>query len=422
MDRSLIHSLLLSQPKLSWALRHLKLDRLHTQGLSGKGIRIGHLDSGIHTNARDLHQKVDLSCVFDWEGNPDKNLCLTDDTGHGTRTASLVVGSSRSRTFIGAAPDASLVSAKVLEGGQIVLRILKGLDWMAAQKVPVILLCAGLPTPNPVFGPMMERLRKQGVLVICPIGNTGNNHFLQPGDHASVLSVGAHDEQGLVPKFSGSRHGRFSTNVLAPDILAPGVHIPCAQPIGGIGNFSGTSMAAALVAGVAALLLQAVPEAHADLLYDAFCYSSQYACETNRKHVRCGLLDAEAALVYLQVHKKLSPQKRPTRPSTKPIGWKDPRLMHQLTHTDNKESLTAIYIFHPNLTDKVWEARMRQEMQFLLRESDSFSTDYLSRAKALVLTGTPALHQKVLLHPALSYASAADAGSFLQVKPKLYST
>jgi hypothetical protein len=398
-----------TSPATSWGLSLLDWEALQVLGLMGKNIRIGLLDTGIHPTAKDLQKQIHDSVEFDKSGKQESIHSVNHSTDHGTQIASLLVGGSRSRMYIGVAPQANLVAATVLEGGLSVVRILKGLNWLGEQGVGIALLCAGLPTTNPVFSPIMRSLRQEGMLVICPIGNAGNGQFFQPGDDPSVLSVGAIDQNGKVPSFSGSRRGKLSTHLLAPDILAPGFRVPCASRTGGRTTSSGTSMAAALVAGVAALLKEAAPEATADQIYDALCYGSLPPQEHQKRHARCGILNASLALEYLQKNKHKTPLPRPERPLRVNKGWRDPRLRYQLLHAAPEDTIKAVYILKEEIKKENWEASVQETLEDMLPTN----TTFLPRGRALIVNGPATIHRSLVNHHEITYASAADTGRAL---------
>ncbi|MFK7809918.1 MAG: S8 family serine peptidase [Saprospiraceae bacterium] len=401
------------RPTNSWILPFIEFVDTDPSNSLDKPIRIGHLDTGIHGEAKDILGRLDSFVAFNENGVLEENPNYEDAAGHGTRIASLLVSQSRSRMYIGVAPEAKLVSAKVLEGGATVIRILKGLNWLADQKVPIALFCVGLPNKNPVFSILLQQLRAENILAICSIGNAGNGYFFQPGDDPSVLSVGAIDKKSKVPKFSGSRRGQFSTEVLAPDILAPGVAVPCATKSGGRAPFNGTSMAAAIVAGVAAKLLAAEPESTADQLYDALCYGSGHLSAENKKHARCGILNFRKALEYLKKHKNEKPKPRPIRPVLEDAGWRDTRLMYRLAHAKSNELVVAIYIWGLNITVENWEEKARSFIDKTIPESLFVKTELLPRGRAIIISSQPKSHSLLLSSNEIIYASAADAGRAL---------
>jgi subtilisin family serine protease len=149
----------------------------------------------------------------------------------------------------------------VIEGGKSLVRVLAGLDWMFDCQVRVLCLSLGIPSYNPLFEIVLSRLRRAGVLVIAPVGNRGTGRSCSPANYGGVMAVGAVNSSDQVVRFSGSQQFKRASAYFKPDLVAPGVDIPSARPGGGLQVRSGTSMAAAYVAGVAALLFQAQPHA-----------------------------------------------------------------------------------------------------------------------------------------------------------------
>jgi subtilisin family serine protease len=151
----------------------------------------------------------------------------------------------------------------VIEGGKCLVRVLAGLDWILDCRVRVLCITLGVPTYNPLFEIVLNRLKEAGTLVIAPIGNQGFGHTCSPANYPGVLAVGAITPGDRVARLSGSQVFKRPNDFVKPNLVAPGIDIPSAKPGGGLQTRSGTSMAAAHVAGVAALLFQAKPEATA---------------------------------------------------------------------------------------------------------------------------------------------------------------
>jgi subtilisin family serine protease len=110
-----------------------------------------------------------------------------------------------------------------------------------------------------------------------------------------VLTVGAVDRKKRLAPFSGSCAGK-------PDVLAPGVDVVSAQKGGGLAARSGTSMATGHVAGIAALLFQARPEAPIDVVERAIIDSAwMLPCSEAYSLAKPGrLIDPVAALERLR--------------------------------------------------------------------------------------------------------------------------
>ncbi len=250
-----------SLPKLTWGLQRLNIQQCWMQGFTGAGVRVGHLDTGVDGKHPALRGRLADFREFDQDGFPVPQAEPWDSSAHGTHTAGLICGGCTDDLALGVAPEAELCSAMVIEGGKSLVRVLAGLDWMFDCQVQVLCLSLGIPSYNPLFEIVLSRLKTAGVLVIAPVGNRGTGRSCYPANYPGVLAVGSINPSDRVAPFSGSQQFKRSTGFFKPDLVAPGVDIPSARPGGGLQVRSGTSMAAACVAGVAALLFQAQPRA-----------------------------------------------------------------------------------------------------------------------------------------------------------------
>jgi len=277
----------------SWGLRRLGIEACWRQGWTGAGVLVGHLDTGVDASHPALAGRVATFTEFDADGVV-LPAGLPHDTGHhGTRTAGLICGGS-----VGVAPDARLCSAVVIEGGQVLSRVLGGLDLMFDCGVRVVCLSLGVPGYHPLFEVVLARLRRHGVLVICPIGNSGRGMASSPALYSGVLAVGASDGQDRVPRFSGDGRMR-RTDRPKPALVAPGADVLSSAPGGRLESVDGTSMAAAQVAGVAALLFQACPDASVDQVEQALCDSAWPLPGVAADRQGCGLVNPLGAVQRL---------------------------------------------------------------------------------------------------------------------------
>jgi len=251
---------------LTWGLKRLGIQALWKQGLTGKGIFIGHLDTGVEDSHPMLKGAVDEFAEFDDLGNEVKKPKRRDSGHHGTHTAVTIAGRPVGSTSLGVAPGAKLFSAMVIEGGNVIARVLGGLNWAVGQGVRIVNLSLGFPGYRPEFQPIIQALRVRGVLPVVAIGNEGPGTSRSPGNYDSVVGVGAVDRRLRVAKFSSSQRftaGAPGVRPMVPSLVAPGDEVFSALPsaLGSYGFLSGTSMAAPHVSGLAALLLQANPHA-----------------------------------------------------------------------------------------------------------------------------------------------------------------
>lgn len=197
--------------------------------------------------------------LFDTLGNQSKNTVPWDSGEHGTHTAGTIVGRPVSGVSFGVAPAATLASAMVIEGGNVLARILAGMNWVVGLQVRVLSMSLGLIGTADTFLQITRVLRARGVLPVFAVGNEGAGRSRYPGNYAECLSVGAMGSDGIVADFSGSQQFLRPIDPLVPDLVSPGVDVVSSIPNNDYAQMSGTSMATPHIAGLAALLMQAKP-------------------------------------------------------------------------------------------------------------------------------------------------------------------
>lgn len=284
----------------TWGLDALNIPALWAQGLTGKGIVVGHLDTGLDARHPALRRAVHAFAEFDALGRERRPAPRPYDTGdHGTHTAATIAGRAVGGRAVGAAPGALLASAIVIEGGDVVARVLGGMDWAVAQGVRVLSMSLGFRGWWEDFGPLVRLLRARNILPVFAVGNEGPGTSRSPGNYPEAVSVGAFDDAGLVPGFSSSQQFRRLRDPIVPDLVAPGVDVVSAKPGGGYQAMDGTSMAAPHIAGLAALLLEANPRATETHVERAIARSCALRPGMLRDRAGRGVPDAAAALGIL---------------------------------------------------------------------------------------------------------------------------
>ncbi|SCE05716.1 Serine protease, subtilisin family [Streptomyces sp. TverLS-915] len=252
-------------------------------GLTGKGVKVAVLDTGIDPDHPDLKGRVVASKSF-IEGQE-----VADRNGHGTHTASTVGGSGAASDGKekGVAPDADLAVGKVLsdEGEGSESQIIAGMEWAAKDiDAKVVSMSLGSQEPSDGTDPMAQAVNtlteETGALFVIAAGNYGSPGSIgSPGAADDALTVGAVDSSDQAAYFT-SKGPRHLDNALKPDVSAPGVDILAARSslVAGEGAYttmSGTSMATPHVAGVAALLAQEHPDWDAARLKNALMSTSK---------------------------------------------------------------------------------------------------------------------------------------------------
>jgi len=293
-----------------------------TTTYDGRGVGIAIADSGIdgqHVAFRDSlgFSRVIVNRDFTGENRTD------DPYGHGTHVASMAAGNGQisGGAYTGIAPGANLINLRTLnsQGTGSTSNLLAALDWVitnqALYNIRVVNMSVGTPAidsyRNDPLCQAVRRLTDAGIVVVAAAGNGGKStngekiygQIHSPGNEPSAITAGAantfgSDDRGddLVTTYSSRGPTRsFWTdasgvnhydNLIKPDIVAPGnkvvgaaaannflltTHPELDANVSAIPNrrmmyLSGSSMASPIVAGAAALMLQANPNLSPSLL------------------------------------------------------------------------------------------------------------------------------------------------------------
>jgi len=241
-------------------------------GARGKGVKIGVLDTGVDADHPDLKGKIVDWAEFDVNGDPVPNSKPHDTDKHGTHCCGTIAGGKASGQWIGAAPEAELAVALVLDGvtGGSDAQVLAGIDWMVERGVDAISMSLGGLTLDPetpsTYTEAILTCLRAGIPVVTAIGNEGDGTTGSPGNDLFAFAVGATDYNDHAAGFSGGRTHIIRTSTFIdpkflplpyskPEVSAPGVAIKSSVPGSNWTVFNGTSMATPHVAGAIALLL-----------------------------------------------------------------------------------------------------------------------------------------------------------------------
>lgn len=236
---------------LNWGHSFLKSSTLwsYENGtLTGKGVKVAVLDTGIDPFHRDFTGAIDAGMDFTGVRS------WVDGNGHGTHCCGIIGARLNFGNSVGVAPECKLVVGKVLsdEGSGSFLSIINGIEWAVKTGANVISLSLGaqMSTIPTFLKNVIDNAISKGVIVVVAAGNEGRIGVGVPGSYTRCVTVGAcRDMFGNIAPFSSVGS--------AVDIVAPGVNIYSTYKNGSYAYMSGTSMATPFVAGVAALFVQA---------------------------------------------------------------------------------------------------------------------------------------------------------------------
>ncbi|MHA7816265.1 MAG: S8 family peptidase [Pseudohaliea sp.] len=280
-------------------------DLLHRHGITGAGVTVAVLDSGLWDDPRLTHDtRGELRVLASYDAIAGEEVDNAfDESGHGSHMTS-ILAQSRAITrpgtepgaWRGVAPDARLVVVKAFsrEGQGDLLDIVRGVQWIVDHResygIRVINLSFAAKPRWPYWqDPINQALMRAwdaGIVAVAAAGNEGPEAMTigSPGNLPYLITVGAITDSwtfddpndDYLPDFSS--RGPTPSAHIKPDLVAPGGHMagltrpgstlteefPEYQLLNGDFVMTGTSQAAALVSGLVALLLQVEPELTAD--------------------------------------------------------------------------------------------------------------------------------------------------------------
>jgi hypothetical protein len=257
---------------------------VHSKGITGKGVLLGLLDTGFnwknHESLKDATVVAEYDFIFKDESTENDTSDIPGQHSHGTLVFS-IVGGFKEGSLIGSAFGSDFILAKTED-----IRSEKhieednyaaALEWMESYGVDITSSSLGYNTfDSPEFSytykdmdgkttivtKAAELAFRRGVVTISSAGNEGALpwfYILAPADGINTIAIGAVNQENQVASFSG--HGPSYDGRIKPDVVAKGVGVYCANAEDFSAYFtrSGTSVAAPIASGVAALLLSAYP-------------------------------------------------------------------------------------------------------------------------------------------------------------------
>jgi subtilisin family serine protease len=264
-----------------------KMQVLDAQKLAtGKNVAVAVIDSEVDQTNKELAGSIAKS--FDALGGNDA------PHQHGTGMAGAIAAHSR---LLGIAPGAQLYAARSFEGSDSAkgtsFSVYKSLEWSADNGVRLINMSFAGPN-DPGMHRFLDAAYGKDIILVAAAGNAGPKAPpLYPGSDTDVIAVTATDSNDAV--FKMANHGDYIA------IAAPGVDIIAAAPGGSYQFTSGTSIAAAHVSGVVALLLEKNPALKPKDVRDILMKSATpLGPKDRRAEVGAGLSNAYQAVKALE--------------------------------------------------------------------------------------------------------------------------
>jgi subtilisin family serine protease len=242
-----------------WWLNDFKINELWNKGLTGKGIKIAVLDTGVSLPHPDLNINPFTNCsdITDSETHYQD----IDKDSHGTHCTGIIKSSNNGFGITGVAYDSDVFICKVskdvdIKSGQVdddISYLEMGIKWAIEKDVDIISISKGFYNVYKNIQPIIkDAFEKKNILFVCAGGNNDNSktysEIFYPALYDECLSVGAIDQNKKISPTS-----IVSTHL---KLAAPGIDILSTSSNSGYKKLSGSSQATPFVAGIAALTMQ----------------------------------------------------------------------------------------------------------------------------------------------------------------------
>ncbi len=289
--------------KLQYGARAIRADLVHRL-VTGKGIKVAVVDTGIEVDHPDLHGRIVRTANFVKGGEQ-----TFSKERHGTAVAGVIAARANNEVgILGIAPEASILAVKACRERPLGSRqavctswaLARSIDFAILEGVQILNLSLTGP-PDSLLARLIAKAIEQNIVVVAAALQEGKLGLGFPASLETVIAVLASDIQGHVHLATESER----TSLLA----APGVDILTTTPPGAYDLFSGSSLAAAHVSGMAALLLERASTLSPAQLQAILGTTAQPVKLLNRpSQPTVGLVDACAALEQLLEQRVCSQQ------------------------------------------------------------------------------------------------------------------
>lgn len=252
-------------------------------GLSGDGVTVAIIDSGLNFNHVDVPAKIGRGIAYYYREKADGKYELTvngekkkygyfsnslqsalvDDIGHGTSIAGIIASpANNGKNIAGIAPNVTILPIKCFtkeEGkvGGLISNLVSGIEFATKNGADIINMSWGVRSRSDALEKAINAAREAGCILVAAAGNDGSTYNQSsnqyPASLDNVISVGATNQAGALAYYS---QRNSSVDLCAPGSL---IYSISSQSNTGLSYGDGTSFAAPIVAAAIALLKESNP-------------------------------------------------------------------------------------------------------------------------------------------------------------------
>jgi len=303
------------------------IPEVHGKGITGSGIVIGLLDSGFNwevpTSLANSKILGEYDFVFHDSVTADEKQDYRGQDSHGTAVLS-TIAANKPGAMMGAAYNASFYLAKTeyipTETKTEEDNFAAGMEWLESKGIDIASTSLGynifdndadsytysdMNGRTAISTKAFQKAFSYGIVLVCSAGNEGDGswkYITTPADADSVISVGAVDKYNKIASFSS--RGPTSDNRTKPEVVAQGVndYVVTTGTANSYSRMDGTSFAAPITCGVAALLLSAYPQLTNKQVRSILLNTADNASAPNN-NIGWGLVSAKRAVSFPNISK-----------------------------------------------------------------------------------------------------------------------
>lgn len=250
--------------ELSWSSGASRIGAFTSRAWAsrGKGVTIAIVDTGVRTDHNEF--KGALTGGYNAFTDATGVSAVADTNGHGTHVASLAAARANGIGMAGVASLANILPIQVFQGPTTASSLIaKGISYATSRNAFIINLSLGSSSPDASMRSAMQAAQKAGQLMVVAAGNEGAINPSWPARHASeawangqIIAVGAVDQNNVIASFSNRAGDARNFYLVAPGTGLIGAYHTSPSTYA---MMSGTSMAAPIVSGAAAVVKSAWP-------------------------------------------------------------------------------------------------------------------------------------------------------------------
>lgn len=331
-----------------WGLEAINASYAWAKGLTGKGVKVGIVDSGMKNPS---HTDLPVPTLFiNAMRNASNYSDYSDEYGHGTKVAGVIGAKTNNGIGIaGIAYDAELVPIKVADAKTLYISdMISGFERAVDFGCQVINMSLGFTKKDisdiKSIGSRIQNAADKGVIVVAAAGNDGISEYQYPASYDCVVSVAS-----IGTASSKDSPSSFSQHNNKVTLAAPGYQIYSTNIYGTYGYSDGTSFSAPFVSAAAAIAKQINPVITPDEFIEALAATSRDVYDEGYdEYTGYGVLDLQALTEYLEKNAPdITPTPKPTY-TPKPIITPEPTSSpapeaSKLIYDGDRYMLTAVH-------------------------------------------------------------------------------